>query len=87
MTLDEAMERLRSLGTEQVKRVAVREGAGDRQFGVKLGDIRVVAKEIKADHLLAMELWATGNTDAMLLACLTCRPKDLGLEDLKTMVG
>lgn len=25
----------------------------------KLGDIRTIAKEIKKDHLLAMELWST----------------------------
>ncbi len=36
----------------------------------KLGDLRKIAKEIKKDHTLAMELWATRNFMARQLAIL-----------------
>lgn len=36
----------------------------------KLGDLRKIAKEIKKDHALAMELWSTGEYYPRLLAIL-----------------
>lgn len=36
----------------------------------KLGDLRIIAKDIKKDHALAMELWANGNYFARQLAIL-----------------
>ena len=38
--------------------------------GAKLGDIKKRAREIKADHELAVELWATGSHRARLLSTL-----------------
>ena len=61
-------------------------GAGDNQFGVRLGDIRALAKEIKADHALAIALWETGNIDARLLAILLIKPKDLSVDAMDRMV-
>ncbi|HWK42058.1 MAG TPA: DNA alkylation repair protein [Croceibacterium sp.] len=86
MTLDEVMNRLRALGDEKVKALAIRAGAEDDQFGVKLGDIRKLANEIRADHPLALRLWATGNVDARLLAVLLLKPRQLSAEELDAMV-
>ena len=36
----------------------------------KLGDLRKIAKEIKKDHELAMELWSTAHLMARKLAVL-----------------
>jgi 3-methyladenine DNA glycosylase AlkD len=41
----------------------------------KLGDLRKVAKDIKKDHLLAMELWSTGEFFPRQLAILIMDPK------------
>lgn len=38
--------------------------------GTKLGDIKKLGKEIKKDHELAMELWATGDYHPRLLSTL-----------------
>jgi len=46
----------------------------------KLGDLRKIAKEIKKDHELAMELWSTGAFLPRLLAILIM-DKNLLLED------
>ena len=43
----------------------------------KLGDIRKIAKEIKKDHELAMELWSTAEYLPRLLATLIMDKKNL----------
>lgn len=86
MNLEEALTQLEALGDEKVLARNARNGAGDNQFGVKLGDIRKLAKKIKADHELAMALWQTGNVDARLLAILVLEPKALSAEEMDRMV-
>lgn len=60
MTLDEVMDQLKALGSERLRQLNVRNGAGEYQFGVKLGDLRTIAKSIKTDPELATALWQTG---------------------------
>lgn len=86
MTLKEALARLEALGDEKVRAQNRRNGAGTKQFGVRLGDIRKLAKEIKTDHDLALQLWKTGNLDARLLAILLMKPKQLSAEELESLV-
>jgi len=86
MTLEETLRQLESLSNESVRAWNAKNGAGDKQFGVKHGDIRVLAKKIKADHELAMSLWKTGNIDAQYLAILLIKPKDLSSKELDRLV-
>ncbi len=86
MTPNEALAQLKALGDEKVRTLNIRNGAGENQFGVKLGDIRALAKKIKSDPELAMALWETGNLDARLLAILILKPKNLSGEAMDRMV-
>jgi 3-methyladenine DNA glycosylase AlkD len=86
MTLNEALKQLQALGDEKMRAYNARNGAGDKQFGVKHGDIRVLAKKIKPDHKLAVSLWKTGNIDAQYLAILLIKPKDLSAEEVDCLV-
>jgi 3-methyladenine DNA glycosylase AlkD len=61
-------------------------GAPENQFGVKAGDIRALAKQIKTDHALALELWATGNVEAQFLAALIMEPKKLTAAELDKLM-
>lgn len=70
MTLDQTMKLLESKGSEQTRKTFRRHGAPETMFGVKVGDLKPIAKLIKGDQKLAMELYATGNSDAMYLAGL-----------------
>ena len=47
---------------------------------MKLGDLRKIAKEIKKDHAMAMELWSTGEFMPRLLAILIMDKKLLTQE-------
>lgn len=85
MKVAEALARLEPLADDTVRSLQVRIGT-DNQFGVKLGDIRKLAKEIKTNHDLGRELWQTGNVDARLLAILVLKPRNLSPDELDTMV-
>jgi 3-methyladenine DNA glycosylase AlkD len=84
-TLEEALQALERCGNEKVREMNRRNGAPDNQFGVKMGDIRAIAKGIKSNHSLGLALWASGNADAMLLATLIIKPKQLTVEELERM--
>ena len=86
MTVKEILAKLKSLGDEKVRTHNKKWGVDDNQFGVKMGDIRKIAESIKVDHKLAMDLWETGNMEAMLLAILIVDKKSLSADDVDKMV-
>jgi 3-methyladenine DNA glycosylase AlkD len=60
----------KSPGHEKVRLQNKKSGADDYQCGIKNGDIRTIAKTIKTNHALALELWETGNLDAQQFATI-----------------
>ena len=67
MSAAEVLEQLRALGRAEVRNTWARYevAAGpDTMFGVRFGDLEVLAKRHRGDHALACELWATENVDA-----------------------
>ncbi len=86
MTLKETLTQLKALGDEKVRKHNKKNGAGDNQFGVKMGDIRKLAAKIKTNHKLAISLWDTGNSDAQFLAVLLLKPDNLSRDEMDRMV-
>jgi 3-methyladenine DNA glycosylase AlkD len=86
MTLDEVMKKLEEMGTEQTKKTFLRHGAKEPFFGVKVGDLKKLVKDVKKDQELARALYETGNSDAMYLAGLTVNPKTVTKELLQDWV-
>ncbi|WP_411730783.1 DNA alkylation repair protein [Paeniglutamicibacter sp.] len=82
-TIDEVMAELAAL--EDPKMREANEKRGD-DHGVNLSKLRAVAKRLKTQQELALELWATNDTAARLLALLVCRPKAFAREQLDTML-
>ncbi len=85
-TLKETLAQLEALGDEKVRARNKKNGAGENQFGVQLGDIRKLAAKIKTNDHLAGALWETGNIDARLLAILLIKPRNLSRDELDRMV-
>jgi 3-methyladenine DNA glycosylase AlkD len=85
-SLEEIMEELKQMGTEQTKNTFLRHGAKEPFFGVRVGDMKKLVKEVKKDQELARALFATGNSDAMYLAGLTVNPKLMSKEMLQEWV-
>lgn len=71
MTYSEIMSALESMGNENTKKVLMKHGAQEPFWGVKVGDMKkLIKKGVRNNHELALELYASGNTDAMYLAGL-----------------
>ncbi len=85
-TFEEVMGILKSLGTDSRWRYNLKNGAGGNQFGVGMVQLRNLAKELTVDHPLAIKLWETGNTDAMLLASMIMDASRIPIEQAENMV-
>ncbi|WP_373355371.1 DNA alkylation repair protein [Pseudoroseicyclus sp. CXY001] len=86
MTRDELMAELKALGDDKMRESHIRHGAGEDAFGVKMGDIRKLAKASKGGHELALELWETGQFEARMLAILLMKPKRLSAEEMEGLI-
>lgn len=64
---------------------AVNEKYGD-DHGVNLTKLRAIAKALKSNQDLALELWATGYTPARLVALLICKPRAFEEVQLDSML-
>ena len=83
---DEVYAQLEAWGSEKVRATYAKRGAGENLFGVKMGDLRGLAKAIGTDHALALQLWETGNEDARMLACLIMDPAALTESQIEAML-
>lgn len=86
MTAKQILKELKPLGSEATKRTLLRHGAKEPVFGVKVGDLKKFQKKIKKDYQLALDLYDTGNFDAMYLAGLVADETQMTKQDLKKWV-
>jgi 3-methyladenine DNA glycosylase AlkD len=86
MTAKEILAELKSLGSEATKKVLKNHGVKEPFFGVKIGDMKPIQKRIKKDYQLALDLFDTGNYDAMYLAGLIADDEKMTKKDLNRWV-
>ena len=86
MTFDEVMKALEGYGNAQSKKVLMRHGAKEPFFGVKVADLKQIVKKVKKNHELSLQLYATGNSDAMYLAGLIADESRISKEQLQNWV-
>jgi 3-methyladenine DNA glycosylase AlkD len=88
VSVNEVMELLEEYGNEGTKKVLMKHGAREPFFGVKVGDMKAIMKtlKVKKDHQLALDLYATGNSDAMYLAGLIADEKQISEAQLDEWV-
>jgi len=77
MTKKEVLKQLEAFGDERTKSTLLKHGAKEPFFGVKVGDLKKILKKTKKNHELSLELYATGNSDAMYLAGLMADEKQI----------
>ena len=82
MTSNDIVEELRTLGSESTKKVLRNHGVQEPFFGVKIGDMKNIQKRIKKDYQLALDLYDSGNYDAMYLAGLVADDAKMTKADL-----
>lgn len=84
MNLAEVMDFLEKNGSEQIRKIFINHGAEGDLFGVKIGDMKPIQKTEKHKQSLALELFATRNSDAQYLAGLIADPKQFSETDFET---
>jgi 3-methyladenine DNA glycosylase AlkD len=77
MTAIEILQQLEKFGDPQTKKTLMRHGAREPFFGVKVADLKTILKKTKKNHELSLELYNTGNSDAMYLAGLMADEKKI----------
>jgi 3-methyladenine DNA glycosylase AlkD len=82
-TVDEVMKALEKKGSEQTRRIFEKHGASGKMFGVKVADLKTIAKQIKGNQELACALYDTGNFDAMYLAGIVADGKQMTRKQLE----
>src|SRR5262245_24212020 len=82
-TTGKIMRELAALQDPKTREVNQRHGD---DHGVNLTRLRSLAKQLKTQHELALQLWASGDTAARLLATLICKPKALSAAELDAMI-
>jgi len=87
MTKKEVLEQLEAFGEERTKNTFLKHGAKEPVFGVKVGDLKKILKKTKKNHELSLELYATGNSDAMYLAGLMADEKKITKAHLEDWVS
>ena len=85
-TLSQVMTQLKKKGTEQTRKGFRRHGVPDNFFGVKVADLKVIARQIRGNQALACELFDTGNVDAMYLAGIVADGSKMTKKQLESWV-
>src|SRR5688572_15418567 len=87
MTAKQILEELKPLGSESYKKMLFKNYAVKEPcFGVKIGDLKKFEKRMKRDYQLALDLYDTGNYDAMYLAGLIADDARMTKKDLQRWV-
>lgn len=87
MTAKDILIELEKLGEEKTKKNYIAQGAKEPVFGVKVQDLKKILKKTKKNHELSLELYATGNYDAMYLAGLMADESQISKDQLEEWVG
>lgn len=87
MTAKQVLDELKPLGRESYKKLLFKNyGVKEPCFGVSIGDLKKTQKRIKKDYQLALDLYDTGNYDAMYLAGLIADDARMKKQDLQRWV-
>lgn len=84
MTTKEILDQLKSYGNDSTKKVLMKHGAKEPFYGVKVEDMKKIQKKIKKDYKLSMELYNSGNSDAMYLAGLIADESKMTKKDIQS---
>ncbi len=82
-TVSQIMSELKKKGSAQTRKTFHNHGAPTEIFGVKVGDLKVIARKIKGEQELACQLYDTGNADAMYLAGIVADGKQMTRKQLE----
>jgi len=87
VTAKEILAELKPLGSDGYKRIMANHGVKEPFFGVKISDLKKIQRRIRKDYQLALDLYDTGNYDAMYLAGLIADDAQMTKKDLRRWIA
>jgi 3-methyladenine DNA glycosylase AlkD len=86
-SVDEILKKLKAKARpDQLEGMARYAITGEGRLGVSVPDMRKIAKELKKNHKLALELWKTGIPDARIVAGMIGEPEKLTEKQMEDWV-
>jgi 3-methyladenine DNA glycosylase AlkD len=86
-TVDQILARLESLGSPEDAAGMARFGINvEKAYGIRIPELRKLAKELGRDHDLALALWETGMHEARILASMVDDPKQVSETQMEAWV-
>lgn len=82
-TVPQVLAELKKKGSEQTRKTYARHGIDVPMFGVSVADLKTIAKQIKGNQALALELYDSGNYDAMYLAGMVANGSQMSKKQLE----
>ncbi len=87
-TAPQILRQLRKLADPQKLAGMERYGiTTEKRLGVAVPDMRQIAKGVKKDRKLALELWATGIAEAKIVASMVAVPEEMTSKDMDDWVS
>lgn len=77
MNCQDVLKKLESFGSAQFRKTYARHGVCGPMYGVSYKHLGTLTKLLRPNHALALELWASGNHDARVLATMIAEPEKL----------
>jgi 3-methyladenine DNA glycosylase AlkD len=81
-TVDQVMAELKKKADAKTRATLLRHGAPSGILGVKIADLKTIARKIKGNQSLACELYQTGVADAMYLAGIVADGSQMSKQQL-----
>jgi 3-methyladenine DNA glycosylase AlkD len=82
-TLASIIADLKKKASQQTRRIYINHGAPENTLGVSIADLKSIAKTIKGQQALAIQIYETGIFDAMYLAGLVANGSQLTKQQLQ----
>ena len=87
VSVDEVLNKLKAKAKpDNVKGMARYGMVAEQRLGVSVPDMRKIAKELKKNHKLALELWKTGIPEARIVAAMIAEPEKLTEKQMEEWV-
>ncbi|MEQ8685687.1 MAG: DNA alkylation repair protein [Imperialibacter sp.] len=87
-TVESVISGLKYLANDGIKKGVERFGIpSEKALGIKTPELRKIAKSIKKNHSLAMQLWQTDIHEAKVLASMVGDPKQMTTEQMDAWVA
>src|SRR5215212_5725756 len=83
-TVDEVLSELKKKADPQTRKTFLRHGAPPDILGVKIGELKLIAKKIRGNQSLACALYESKNPDAMYLAGMVADGSKMSTKELES---